>query len=167
MQITSVTVKELREATGAGILEWKNTLLETNGDLAKATTILKQKGFNIAEKKAQREVTQGTIDTYVHSGNRIGAIVEIKCESDFVARTEEFRQLAQDIAMQVAAMDPKYLSRDDLPPEVDLDPREVCLLEQAFIKLPEKTIQDIIVDTIAKFGENIKMGRFVRFALDS
>jgi len=167
--ITTDAIKELRSLTGAGIMDCKKALQDSGGDLKEATEILLQKGYAKAEKKAHREARQGLVETYIHTGGRIGALVEINCESDFVARTDDFKNLAHDIAMQVAAAEPKFLSSDDIPtdiaPDEELDPVQLCLLSQPFIRDPQKTVQDVIVETIAKVGENIKVRRFARFEL--
>lgn len=167
---TTNEIKELREKTGAGIMTCKKALEQASGDMEQAMEILKEQGLAKAQKKAQREAREGLVETYIHTGGRIGALVEVNCESDFVARTDEFRQLARNIAMQVAAMDPAYLSKedlenDDLPRDEEPDPAELCLLAQPFIRDPERTVQDIIVEAVAKVGENIKVKRFARFEL--
>jgi elongation factor Ts len=163
LEIPVSSVKELRELCGAGIMDCRNALLKTEGDIEKATQILKEKGFLKAQKKATRSTTQGVIEAYIHTGGRIGAMVEVNCETDFVAHTNEFKELAHDLAMQVAAMPPQCISRDELPEEADIEPNVACLLLQPYIKDPAKTIQDIITETIAKVGENIKVSRFARF----
>jgi elongation factor Ts len=167
--VSTDTIKELRGLTGAGIMDCKRALQDAGGDLKEATEILLKKGYAKAEKKAQREAREGLVETYIHTGGRIGALVEINCESDFVARTDDFKNLAHDIAMQVAATDPKYMSGDDIPPsddsEGELDPVQVCLLSQPFIRDPQKTVQDVIIEVVAKVGENIKVRRFARFEL--
>jgi len=165
MQISVESIKELRGLTGAGIMDTKNALQESNGDIAKAEEILREKGMASAMKRASRATNQGLVESYIHSGGRIGAIVEANCETDFVARTEDFKALAHDIAMQVAAMDPKYVDADDIPEDEDENPDQTCLLQQAFIKDPSKTVQDLVNETVAKVGENIKVRRFSRFAL--
>lgn len=164
MQIPAEAVKVLREQTGAGIMECKRALEESKGDVAKATAILKGRGYAVARKKESRATGQGLIEAYVHGGGRIGALVEVNCESDFVARTLEFKELAHDLAMQVVAGKPKFLSREDVPAGVDVADEE-CLMLQPFIKDPAKKVQDIITEAIAKFRENIKVKRFVRFEL--
>ena len=118
-----------------------------------------------AMKRSARATNQGLVESYIHSGGRIGAIVEANCETDFVARTDDFKSLAHDIAMQVAAMDPKYVDVADIPDGTDENPEQVCLLQQAFIKDPSKTVQDLVNEVVAKIGENIKVRRFSRFAL--
>lgn len=161
--VSTEAIKELREMTGAGIMSCKRALEEAKGDIDVALEILKRQGHAKAEKKAHREVRQGLIEAYIHTGGRIGALVEVNCESDFVAHTDEFKVLAHDLAMQVAATAPLFLSSQDAPQE--LDPSKACLLSQPFIKNPQKTVQDIITETIARVGENIKVGRFARFEL--
>jgi len=156
-------IKELREKTGLGIMDCKKALAECNGNLQSALEKLKAKGVALAEKKAERTLAAGLVEAYVHAGGRVAAIVEVNCETDFVARTPEFKALAHDIAMQVAAMDPKCVT----PQEVaeGKNPQEVCLLSQPFIKDPKKTIQDLIVELVAKVRENIGVRRFCRFEL--
>ena len=165
MEISIVIVKELRDQSGAGIMECKKALLQTRGDMNKALQILKEEGLLKAKKKAGRATTQGLIEAYVHTGGRIGAMVEVNCETDFVARTDEFKKLAHHLAMQVAAMPPQFVSKEEAPEGVDIEPEAACLLLQPYIKDPNKTIQDIITETIAKVGENIKVKRFARFEL--
>lgn len=186
-------MQQLREKTGVGIMDCKEALVETSGDLDKAMDVLREKGKSKAVKKARRVVSEGIISTYVHMGNKLGVMVEINCETDFVARTEEFNQLGKDIAMQIAASNPLWKSIEDIPqeiinkekeiykmqtlkegkPEKILDKVvegklkkyfiEVCLLEQPFIKNPQVSIKDLINQYISKLGENISISRFVRF----
>jgi len=158
-------VKELREQSGAAIMQCRNALIETQGDIEKALQILKQQSIFQAEKKAKRSTDQGLIEAYVHAGGRVGAMVEVNCETDFVARTNEFKELAHHLAMQVVAMNPKFISKEALPPESELEPQTACLLLQPYIKDPARTIQEIIMETIAKVGENIRVSRFARFEL--
>jgi elongation factor Ts len=158
-------VKELREMTGAGVIECKNALVEAAGDLDKAKEILRERGLAKAEKKRGRLALEGLVEAYVHPGGRLGAIIEVNCETDFVARTPEFKELAHNLALQVAATAPQFISRDELPSGNDANPEEICLLHQPFIKDPQKTVQDIITETIAKVGENITVRRFARFEL--
>jgi len=165
LEIPTETVKELREKTGAGIMDCKRALVEAKGDFEKASEFLNKQGLAIARKKADRVANQGIIETYIHQGGRIGVIVEVNCETDFVARTSEFRELAHDIALQIAAMSPQFISAEDVPSETETNPTETCLLLQPFVKDPSKTIQDIITETIAEVGENIKVRRFSRFEL--
>ena len=165
MQISADVIKELREKTGAGVMECKRVLEESDCDIQKATEILKERGLALAQKKASRAANQGLIDCYIHHGGQIGVIVEINCETDFVARTNEFKELSHDIALQIAAMSPQFIQEEDVPKGTETDPQSDCLLLQPFIKDPTKTIQDIITETIAKVGENIKVRRFCRFEL--
>ena len=146
-------------------MDCRNTLIMTEGDLEKAISILKEKGLLKAEKKGERVTGSGIVEAYIHTAGRIGSLVEINCETDFVARTDEFKDLAHSIAMQVAALNPAYVSEKDLPEGSDEDPKEVCLLSQMFIKDPSKTINDLVIETIAKTGENIKIRRFNRYEL--
>ena len=161
---TTQQIKELRERTGAGVMECKRALDEA-GSVDSAEKLLAQWGLKKAEKKLGREANQGIVDSYVHAGGRIGAMVEVNCETDFVARNEQFRALVHDIAMQVAAMNPKRLRADDPTPNGLEGEPEVPLLEQAFIRDPSKTIQDLVTEAIAKLGENIVVRRFARFEL--
>lgn len=165
MAVSTEHVKRLREETGAGVMDCKRALDEAGGDYAKAVELLTEWGAARAEKKAHRETSQGIVDAYIHAGGRVGALVEINCETDFVARTEAFRALAHDIAMQVAAMSPVAVSEDDLPAGAEGDPSELVLLKQAFIKDPSKTIEQLVKETIAQTGENIRIRRFARFEL--
>jgi elongation factor Ts len=165
LQISTQNIKELREKTGAGVIDCKNALTECDGDFAKACEILEKRGIAIAEKKADRVVRSGLIENYVHLGGRIGTMVEINCETDFVAKTDEFKNLAHDLALQIAAMSPLYISEEEIPEGSEDDPQAVCLLLQASIKDPSKTIKDLVTETIAKVGENIKVNRFVRYEL--
>jgi elongation factor Ts len=165
MKISIETVKELRKRTNVGIADCNKALLEMGGDMEKAVEFLKQRGAAIAEKKKDEVVTEGVIEAYVHHTKHIGALVELNCETDFVARTAEFKELAHDLAMQIAATAPQFLSSDAMPPEVEADPQMVCLLSQPFIKDPTRTVKEIIAETIAKVGENIKVRRFTRFEL--
>jgi len=166
-KILTSSVKELREQSGAGIMACRNALLETEGDMKKALEILKERSLFQVQKKADRSTTQGIIEAYIHTGGTIGAMVEVNCETDFVARTAEFKELAHHLAMQVAAIDPQFVSREEIPEGADIEPEEACLLLQAYIKDPDKTVQDIINETIAKVGKNIKVTRFARFELGS
>ena len=167
MDIPASTVKELRNQSGAGVMACRNALVEAEGNAAKALDILKEKGILKAQKKVDRTTDQGLVESYVHTGGRIGAIIEINCETDFVARTDEFKELAHDLAMQIAAMPPQFISQDEVESESDeeIELQQVCLLLQPFIKDPSKTIQDLITETITKVGENIKVSRFARFEL--
>jgi len=165
MKVTTSSIRELREQSGAGIMDCRKALLEAQGDMEKALQILKQRSLFKAEKKAKRSATEGIIDAYIHAGGRIGAMVEVNCETDFVARTDEFKELAHNLAMQVVAMSPEFISSEEISKGADIDPQTACLLLQPYIKDPVKTIQDIIAETIAKVGENIKVSRFARFEL--
>lgn len=195
MKITTEMVKDLRQATGAGVLDCKKALEAAGGDMKKAVTFLREKGLAAAAKKAHRTAKEGLIEAYIHAGGRIGALIELNCETDFVARTEEFRQLAHDLAMQVVAAKPVYLSPEDVPAEVleaekaiyraqaekegkpahvidkivegklEKFYQEVCLLKQPFIKDEDLTVQDLLTQMIAKVGENIVVRRFARFEL--
>jgi elongation factor Ts len=174
MVITANQVKELREKSGAGIMECKRALERVEGDIARAVDLLKQQGLAKADKKTGRAASQGLIEPYIHGAGRIGSIIEVNCETDFVARTPEFRELAHDLAMQVAATSPSYVSMEDVPTEAwaDLEKEHgdrdkaaeaVVLLEQPFIKDPKLTIRDLIRERIGKLGENIVVRRFARF----
>lgn len=191
--ITAAMVKELRERTSAGMMDCKRALQETDGDIEKAVEVLREKGLAAAEKKASRIATEGLVDSYIHPDGRIGVLLEVNCETDFVAKTEEFQAFVRDIAMHIAAMNPKYLSRDEVPQEVIDKEKEIlraqtlnegkpekivdrivegrmgkffeenCLLEQAFVKDGDKTIQELVNAEISRVGENINIRRFVRF----
>jgi elongation factor Ts len=165
LQVSTTTIKELREKTGAGIIDCKKALLEAEGNMEKAAEILNQHGLALARKKADRVADQGIIEAYIHQGGQIAALIEVNCETDFVARTDEFKELAHNLALQIAAMSPQFISPEDMPQETDTDPQIACLLLQPFIKDLNKTVQDIITETIVKVGENIKIRRFVRFEL--
>jgi elongation factor Ts len=167
LQISTATIKNLREKTGAGVMDCKKALTEAQGDIEKAIEIINQRGISLARKKSQRVAEQGIIEAYVHPGGKIGVLVEVNCETDFVARTEEFKELAHNLALQTAAMCPQCVTPEDLPEETDEEPSTACLLLQPYIKDPNKTIQDIVTETIAKVGENIKIRRFVRYELGS
>ena len=192
MNITSQMVKELRDKTNAGMMDCKKALSETNGDMEKAVDFLRQKGLAVAAKRADRSTSEGTIETYIHSGSKLGVMIEVGCETDFVAKTPAFITFAKDLAMQIAATNPVSISRDEVPPEVlqrekDIYTQqaidsgkpaniaekivagkiekyyaEACLLEQKFIKDPDLTIQDKLNELIATMGENISVKRFVR-----
>jgi elongation factor Ts len=195
MDITADMVKELRERTNAGVLDCKRALEETGGDFDKAAELLRQRGLAVAEKKADREATEGLIEAYVHTGNTIGALIELNCETDFVARTDTFQKLARDLAMHVAAASPQFLSRDDVPdalheeqvaafrqqardegkPDHVIDSivegrwnkhlSEIVLLEQPYIRDLDVTIEELITDRIAELKENIVLRRFARYEL--
>lgn len=191
--ITPQMVKELRERTQAGMMDCKRALEETGGDMEKAVDYLRQKGLAAAAKKAGRLAADGLVDAYIHPGGRVGVLVEVNCETDFVAKTEDFQELVRDIAMHIAAMRPEYVRREDIPAEViEHEKRilasraqeegkpehiiekivsgrlekfysEVCLLEQPFVKDPDKTVGQLVQEAIAKLGENIQVRRFARF----
>jgi len=193
MEISAQLVKQLRERTGAGMMECKSALVEAKGDLGEAEVVLRKKGIASAAKKSGRAAKQGVIGTYIHPGAQLGVIIEVNCESDFVARTADFQELVHDLAMQVAAADPKFVRKEDvtqavLDKELDIQRaralaegkpekivdkiaegrmakfyEEVCLYEQPFIKENTTTIADLIRGRIAKLGENISVSRFVRF----
>ncbi len=195
MEVTVEQIKKLREVTGAGILDCRKALEEAGGDFDKAVEILRKKGAAKAAKKAGREAREGVIDVYTHGEGRIGVMVELNCETDFVARTPEFRELAHEIALQIAAMAPRYVSEEDVPEEVLAKEREIArerarsqgkpehvldriaegminkfldetvLLRQTYIRDDSKTIRDLITEAIAKLGENIVVRRFVRWEL--
>ena len=165
MQISVEMIKELRDQCGAGIMDCRNALLEVEGDIERALQILKEKGLLKAEKRADRVTAQGLIEAYIHTGGRIGAMIEVNCETDFVARTDEFKELAHDLAMQVAALSPQYISEEELPKEAGVEPQVACLLQQPFIRDPARTVRDVIVEVIARVGENIRVSRFSRFEL--
>lgn len=163
--VTVDSIKALREETGAGVMDCKRALEAAEGDVARAQDILRQEGIASAAKKSSRETNDGVVESYIHSGGRIGVLVEVNCETDFVARTPEFRELAHNLAMQVAAMDPQHVDEADLPEGAEVNPQEDCLLQQAFIRDPSKTIEDLLRETVGKLGENIRVRRFTRFAL--
>ena len=156
-------IRELRELTGAGIMDCKRALDDAGGDLAKAQQLLKERGLASVAKKADRVANQGIVESYIHAGGRIGALVEVNCETDFVARTDDFRKLAREVAMQVAAMNPARIKADDPPPDGVTD--DTPLLEQTYIRDSSKTIQDLVNEGIARMGENIVVRRMSRFEL--
>lgn len=195
MEITAAMVKELRERTGAGMMDCKKSLAETHGEIEKAIEYLREKGLAAAAKKAGRIIAEGRVESYIHGIGRIGVLVEVNCETDFVAKTDEYRDFCRDIAMQIAASKPEYVSREEVPVEViekeksilrvqalnegkpekivermvegriEKFYKEFCLLEQPFIKNPDVTVQQLLHDKIGKMGENIGIRRFVRFEL--
>ena len=165
MEIGVDAIKTLRCMTGAGVMDCKSALEESKGDMKKAEEILREKGVASAKSKASRETNQGLVESYIHSGGRIGAIVEANCETDFVARTDDFKELAHSLAMQVAAMAPKYVDSAEIPEGDDENPEEVCLLQQPFIKDPSKTVQDLVNEAVGRLGENVRVRRFSRFSL--
>jgi elongation factor Ts len=174
--ITTSQIKELREKSGAGIMESKRALEETGGNITQAVELLRQQGVAKASKKADRQASQGLVEPYIHGGGRIGALVEVNCETDFVARTPDFQSLAHDIAMQVAATAPRYVTGDGIPEgdfaglESEFGSREdavtaVALMDQVFIKDGKKTVRELVKEHIGKLGENIVVSRFSRFEL--
>jgi len=165
LNISTDRVKELREQSGAGIMDCRNALLDAEGNMEKALQCLREQGFIKAEEKASRAVSQGIIEAYIHAGGRIGAIVELNCETDFVARTDEFKELAHNLALQIVALAPQYISSEEILEGADVEPQEACLLLQPYIKAPEMTIRDLITEMIARVGENIKVNRFARFEI--
>ena len=165
MKISLDLIRELREESGAGIMQCRNALEKHEGNREKALKFLKEQGLLKAKEKAERTAADGLVEAYIHTGGRVGALVELNCETDFVARTDEFKELAHNLAMQVAAMDPQFISAADIPKKADVDPDAACLLRQPYIKDQEQTIEDIITETIARVGENIKVSRFARFEL--
>ena len=166
MAVTVDQIRSLRELSGAGIMECKQALEECDGNLDQAAEALRQKGFAQAARRSDRATTEGLIEAYVHTGGRVGGMVELGCETDFVARTPEFKALAHDIAMQVAAMSPRYLSAEDIE-EGDASPAaQVSLLQQPFIKDNSRLVSEIVQELAAKVGENVRVIRFARMALE-
>ncbi|MFF2908589.1 MULTISPECIES: translation elongation factor Ts [Bacillales] len=195
MAVDAKAVKELRERTGAGMLDCKKALEEANNDITKAAELLREKGLSAAASKAGRVATEGVVESYIHAGGRIGVLVEINCETDFVGKTDSFKEFARDIAMQIAAANPLYVRREEVPqadvekekeilkaqalnegkPEKIIEKmvegriskfyEEYCLLEQSFVKDPDKTISQLLNEKISTIGENISIRRFVRFEL--
>jgi len=194
-EITAQLVKELRDKTGAGMMDCKKALGESDGDVEKAIKFLREQGIASASKKSGRATSEGLIFSYIHPGDKLGVLVEINCETDFVARTDDFKNFAKDIAMQIAAADPRVVDREEMTEEIIAAEREVyrnlalkegkpekivdkivdgklekfyseaCLMEQPFVKDSDRTIGDVVTDIIAKLGENVKIRRFVRFRL--
>ncbi len=193
MEISAALVRELREKTGAGMMDCKKALLESAGDMEKAVDYLRQKGLALASRKESRTAAEGLVGSYIHGGGKIGVLVELNCETDFVARTLEFQGLLKDVAMQIAAANPRYIRREDVPAdELERERQiyhqqaiesgkpekvvgkimdgkmerfysEVCLLEQKFIKDPDLQVGDLIKDVVARLGENVQVKRFTRF----
>tara|TARA_B100000949_G_C14097855_1_gene372809 strand:- start:29 stop:532 length:504 start_codon:yes stop_codon:yes gene_type:complete len=163
--VTAAQVKELRDKTGAGIMDSKRALEESAGDIAKAESILNAKGLASAAKKADRSTSEGLVVSYIHTGGRVGSMVELNCETDFVARTDEFGILGRNIAMQVAAMNPIYLDRASIPEDVEEVKDEELLNEQEYIRDSSMKITDLVKESIGKLGENIRIRRFSRFEL--
>ena len=164
-QISLEAIRSLREQTSAGVMDCKKALEEAGGDVDKAITLLQERGLRLASKKSDRSTQEGVVESYIHMGGRVGAMVEVNCETDFVARTPVFRELAHDLAMQVAAMTPKFVDVADIPVGDEVKADEACLLAQPFIKDPSRSIQDMINEVVAKLGENIRVKRFERFGL--
>ena len=165
MEISVDAIKTLRGLTGAGVMDCKTALEESRGDMEKAEEVLREKGIASARGKATRATNQGLVESYIHSGGRIGALVEANCETDFVARTGDFKELAHSLAMQVAAMAPKYVDTSEMPEGDAENPEEECLLQQPSIKDPSKTVQDLVNETVGRLGENVRVRRFTRFSL--
>jgi len=193
INITAQMVGDLREKTGAGLLDCKKALTEANGNVEEAITILRKRGAASAAKKAERATREGLIESYIHLGGKVGVMIEVNCETDFVARNDEFKTLCRDLCLQIAAANPSYVRREEVPEadiakERDIASAQVqgkppaaiqkiiegklekyysttCLLDQPFVKLPEKSVKDIITEKISKIGENIQVRRFVRFQL--
>ncbi len=165
MEVSVDIIKVLREQTGAGIMDCKRALEQSAGDLKEAEELLRLKGIASAAKKASRDTNEGLIESYIHSGGRIGVLLEVNCETDFVARTSEFKDLAHDLAMQVAAMAPLYIDEDDAEEDDSASGPESILMQQPFIKDPTRTIQDLVNETVGRLGENVRVRRFTRFSL--
>lgn len=195
MQVTAAAVKELRETTGAGMMDCKRALVEAQGNLEKAVELLREKGLASAAKKSGRIAAEGIVESYIHTGGRIGVLIEVNCETDFVAATPEFKTFVRDLAMQVAAAKPEYVRREEVPADIITKEREIlraqalaegkpekivdkmvdgriekyykdnCLMEQPFIKDPDKQVQDIVKEQIAKIGENVNIRRFARYEM--
>lgn len=164
------SIKQLRSITSCGVIECKKALEEAKGDIQAAIAVLKKRGMQLAEKKADRTARQGKVESYVHGGGKIGVLVEINCETDFVARNEEFQKFAKDVAMQIAAMNPKYIKKEEVPQAIAVKEtadfyKHACLMEQAFIKDAAVTIGEHLTSLIAKTGENIVIRRFMRYQL--
>lgn len=193
VQISAKMVGELRESTGAGLMDCKKALVEAEGDIDQAIELLRKRGVAKAAKKADREASEGLIDTYIHLGGKVGVMTEINCESDFVAKTDDFKQFVKDISMHIAAASPVCVSREEIDPAILAEERKVaegqaegkpaqaiekivegklnkflsenCLLEQAYVKNPDQTVQEVLTEKIAKMGENMKIKRFARFQI--
>lgn len=195
MKITSQMVKELRDKTSAGMMDCKNALGETEGDMEKAVDLLRKKGLAVAAKRAGRATSEGVIETYIHAGGKLGVMIELNCETDFVAKTDQFRELARDLGMHIAASNPVSVDREGVPADILAREKdiyvqqalesgkpenivekivsgkvekylaEICLLEQKYVKNPDLSIQDLLTDCIGKMGENISIKRFARFQI--
>ena len=163
--VTAAQIRVLRDQTGAGIMDCKEALEGTDGDLDKAAEVLREKGLSDTAKRVGRATNEGVVEAYVHTGGRVGSIVELGCESDFVARTDEFRLMAHDLAMQVAAMSPAYLDREDMEEGEERPAAQVALLAQPFIKDSSSSVGDLVRELAAKMGENVRVIRFQRFAV--
>ena len=173
MNISMDAIKELREMTSCGVIECKKALEEAKGDFAKAKEILLKRGLEIAAKKGSRTATEGRVEAYVHMGNKLGVLVEVNCETDFVARSDAFIKFSTDVAMHIAAMNPKYIKKEDVPADVlkeQVDQegfvKEVCLMEQPFVRDPKMTIQQYLNSLVASIGENMFVGRFIRYKIN-
>jgi len=173
MGITVDIIKELREMTSCGVIECKNALEEAGGDLNKAKKILQKRGLELAAKKGGRDAKEGRIEAYIHQGAKIGVIVEVNSETDFVAKNENFCQFTKDVAMQIAATNPTYIKKEDVPENVLAEQKdaeafikEKCLLQQPFIKDPKKTVHDCVTALVASMGENIFVSRFIRYKVN-
>jgi len=193
--ISAQMVADLREKTGAGLLDCKKALTESNGNVEEAITILRKKGAASAAKKAERATKEGLVESYIHVGSKVGVLIEVNCETDFVARNDEFRAFVKDLCLQIAAASPLYVSREEVPDSEIAKERDiaaaqvqgkppaavqkivegkldkfyatVCLVDQPFVKLPEKTVKELLTAQISKIGENIQIRRFVRFQVGS
>ena len=166
MEVPVDAIKDLRLKTGAGIMDCRRAIEEAKGDLQQAEEILKQHGLASIAKRADRETREGLVDSYIHTGGRLGALVEVNCETDFVARTTELQNLAHDLAMQIAAMpSTSYVDRSEVKEDESRPIEEVVLLDQSFIKDPSRTVGDVVQEVMAKVGENLRVRRFARFAL--
>ena len=164
-KISTAQIKELREMTGAGIMDSKRALESADGDIKTAAQALLEKGLASAAKRAGREAGEGVIEAYIHTGSRVGSLVELNCETDFVARTPEFKALARDLAMQVAAMSPRYVDRNSIPEDAGDVSEDEILLDQMYIRDTSVKVADLVTELISKVGENVKVGRIERFAL--
>lgn len=159
-------VKKLRQMTGAGFMDCKEALLKSNGDFNKAVQILKERGLKIAQNKSTRTAREGKVASYIHHDGRIGVLVEVNCETDFVARCEDFQKFVKDLTLQVASTNPKFIKREDTPSDLSEEEiKQVCLLEQPFVKDPSIKVKDYLTSIIAKIGENIVIKRFTRYQL--
>ena len=165
MAVSIELVRTLREQTGAGVMDCKEALEKSGGDLDQAVFNLREKGVASVAKRSGRETTEGVIETYIHTGGRVGAMVELGCETDFVARTEEFQRLAHDIAMQVAAMGPVYVNEDEIEEGDDRPPGQISLMQQSFIKNSSTSVGDMVKELAGKVGENVRVVRFSRLAV--